>query len=162
MFEQLMNKNTHLQTGKYLCSILFVVILFSFLVQCTSNKTGKPDGKLIQGKHSEEIIPPNGFPKFEFTKEIHKFGVISEGEIVVCDFFFKNIGSKDLVIKNIETSCGCTAVKWERKPVKVGKESHITVEFNSEGRYGKQYKVITVFCNTLSGTKELVITAQVK
>ncbi|MBN2598556.1 DUF1573 domain-containing protein [Labilibaculum sp.] len=157
-----MNKKTHSQTIKFLYNILFVVMLFPFLIQCTSNKTGKFDGKLIEGKASEKIIPPNGFPKFEFTKEIHKFGVISEGEIVVCDFFFKNIGSKDLVIKNVETSCGCTAVRWEKKPVKVGEESHITVEFNSEGRYGKQYKVITVFCNTLSGTKELIITAQVE
>jgi hypothetical protein len=133
-----------------------------FLMQCTSNKTGKFDDQLNDGKDSAQIIPTKGFPKFEFVKEIHKFGDIYEGEIVVYDFFFKNVGSKDLVIKDIETSCGCTAVKWEKKPLRVGEESHITVEFNSKGRYGKQYKVITVFCNTLSGTKELVITAQVK
>jgi len=113
-------------------------------------------------KALEQIITTKGFAKFEFTKELHKFGEISAGEIAVCDFFFKNIGSQELVIKNIETSCGCTAVKWEKKPVGVGAESHITVEFDSKGRYGKQYKAITIFCNTVSGTKELVITAQVK
>ena len=143
-------------------SVRFLFVLLISLVQCTSNKTAKLDDKLVEGKASEKIILEKGFPKFEFTKEIHKFGEISEGEIVVCDFFFKNIGSKDLVIKNIETSCGCTAVKWDKMPVKIGGESHITVEFDSKGRYGRQYKVITIFCNTLAGVSELVITAQVK
>lgn len=142
-------------------SVILMFVL-TFLLQCTSNKTTKFNDKLAEEKVSEGIVPTKGFPKFEFTKEIHKFGEISEGEIVVCDFFFKNIGSKDLVIKNVETSCGCTAVKWDKKPVKVGDESNITVEFDSEGRYGRQYKVITIFCNTLSGVKELIITAQVK
>lgn len=157
-----MNKTTLFKIINYLYYIVFLLVLAIFLIQCSSDKTAKIENKVIDGKASEQIITTKGFPKFEFTKELHKFGKISTGEIVVCDFFFKNIGSKDLVIKNIETSCGCTAVKWEKKPVGVGAESHITVEFDSKGRYGKQYKVITVFCNTLSGTKELVITAQVK
>lgn len=139
-----------------------MLTLSLLLLQCTSNKKGERNSKLNNGIASEQIIPMKGFPKFEFTKEIHKFGEISEGEIVVCDFFFKNVGAKDLVIKNIETSCGCTVVKWDKKPVGIGEESHITVEFNSKGRYGIQYKVITIYCNTLSGTKELIITAQVK
>lgn len=157
-----MGEKSFAKISQYSVRVLFVLILSMSLLQCTSNKKGKFDNKLIEGKASEEIIQTKGFPKFEFTKEIHKFEEISEGEIVVCDFFFKNIGSKDLVIKNIETSCGCTAVKWDKKPVRIGGESHITVEFDSKGRYGKQYKVITIFCNTLAGVKELVITAQVK
>ncbi|MFA9371860.1 MAG: DUF1573 domain-containing protein [Labilibaculum antarcticum] len=157
-----MKKTILFKILNYLYYTLFLLVLAMFLIQCSSDKTTKIESKVIDGKASEQIIITKGFPKFEFTKELHKFGEISAGEIVVCDFFFKNIGSKDLVIKNIETSCGCTAVKWDKKPVPTGEESHITVEFDSKGRYGKQYKVITVFCNTLYGTKELVITAQVK
>lgn len=129
------------------------------LIQCKlGSNERKPDEK---AKTTEEVIVPKGFPKFEFSEEIHKFGLISEGEIVVCDFFFKNIGTRELIISNIETSCGCTAVEWDKKPIGVGKESKLTVQFDSKGRYGKQYKVITIFCNTLEGTKELVITAQI-
>ncbi|PKQ62335.1 hypothetical protein BZG02_13240 [Labilibaculum filiforme] len=157
-----MNNTAIFASVKCLSRILFLIIFIVCLVRCNSNKTGNVDSESLDGKATEKNISSNGFPKFEFTKELHKFGDVSEGEIVVCDFFFKNIGSKDLVIKNVETSCGCTAVKWEKKPLGVGKESRIIVEFNTEGRYGKQYKVITIFSNTLTGIDELVISAQVK
>ena len=108
------------------------------------------------------MIENGKYPKFEFTKEIHKFGVISEGEIGVCDFYFKNTGESNLIIKNIESSCGCADFKWKRDPIKVGEKSKITIEFNSKGRYGKQYKVITIYSNTLQKTKKLYISADVK
>ena len=140
--------------------ILFFLFTSLLLVNCSSKDTKRPKSGVE--KESTELIKANSFPKFEFTKEIHKFGEISEGEIVVCDFYYKNIGSRDLIISNVETSCGCAIVEWDKKPLKSGKEAKLTVEFNSKGRYGKQYKVITIFCNTLEGTKELVITAQIK
>ncbi|WP_372752235.1 DUF1573 domain-containing protein [Labilibaculum sp.] len=155
------NRIVHVKIIWNIYKFVFFTILLGLIVQCTSNKSTKQNQQATREKVAKEIIPTKGFPKFEFSEEIHKFGEITEGEIVVCDFFFKNVGSKDLVINNIETSCGCTAVQWEKKPIRVGEESHLTVEFNSKGRYGIQYKVITIFSNTLTGSKELVITAQV-
>jgi hypothetical protein len=159
MNARMKNRITRVKIIQRICKIGFLIILS---VQCTSNKNTKQNQQTTQKEVSEENISTKGFPKFEFTEEIHKFGEIMEGEIAVCDFFFKNVGSKDLVINAIETSCGCTAVKWDKKPIKVGEESCFTVEFNSKGRHGAQYKVITIFCNTLMGNKELVVTAQVK
>lgn len=144
-------------------SLAFSVCLV--LSICLSGCFGSVENKGKNAlKEDEKLVPDislNAYPKFEFTKEIHKFGKISQGEIVVHDFFFKNIGKRDLIITNIETSCGCTVAKWEKEPIKANKESSITIEFDSDGRYGKQYKVITIFCNTLSGNKELKITAEV-
>ena len=103
-----------------------------------------------------------GDPKFEFTKDFHKFGKISQGEIVACNFYYKNIGSSDLIISQVESSCGCTAVKWDKKPLAPGEVSKISVEFDSQGRYGKQYKVVTIFANVPQKEVELVITAEVE
>ncbi len=142
---------------------IFVLVACLFLgLSCkqatqTENKSG---AKITENKIKSER--KQSYSKFAFTKEIHKFGELSEGEIVICDFYFKNVGNTNLIIKSIESSCGCTVVKWEKKPVKIGEESKITVEFDSKGRHGKQYKVLSIFANTRQKTKELKITATVK
>jgi len=142
---------------------IFVLLLgLSFLLSC--QQATKPEDKsekiIVQSNKKSE--GEHSYSKFAFTKEIHKFGEISEGEILVCEFYFRNVGNANLIINSIESSCGCTAVKWKKEPVKVGEESKITVEFDSKGRHGKQYKVLTIFANTKRKVKELKITATIK
>lgn len=134
-------------------ALLSVVLLVNYQCVGGSSETSSKESKSVGNK--------SGYPKLAFTKEIHKFGEISVGEIAICEFYFKNEGTANLIISKIETSCGCTNVTWDKKPIEPGQESKISVEFDSHGRYGKQYKVVTLFCNTLKKTKELVITAEV-
>ncbi len=140
---------------KILFLLACLAICSTIYIQC-AEKQKKTASK------QQTIGNKRGYPRLSFTKEIHKFGQISEGEIAVCEFYFKNTGNEALIISKIETSCGCTNVTWEKHPIAPNKESKITVEFDSHGRYGKQYKVVTLFCNTLKKTKELTITANVK
>ena len=132
------------------------------IVSCS----GGADKKAAKSNSSKEmdstVATKRRGPKFEFTKEIHKFGAVTRGEIVVCNFYYKNTGNSDLIITNVEASCGCTAVKWDKQPLAPGKEARISVEFNSSGRYGKQYKTISIFANIPETVKELVITAEVQ
>ena len=146
---------------RFLCVFAFLVC-FCSLESCKQavHTDSKLADRVIQSKNG--VDEKQTYPKFEFTKEIHKFGEITEGEIVVCEFYFKNVGNSNLIIRNIESSCGCTIVKWEKKPIKVGGESKITVEFDSKDRHGKQYKVLSIFANTKRKVKELKITAIVK
>lgn len=98
----------------------------------------------------------------EFTKKSFDFGNITEGETVSHTFFFKNTGEHNLIIRNIETGCGCTTVNHSEKPVKPGKEGKIEIAFNSSGRYGKQYKEISIFANVPQKKITLNFTANVK
>lgn len=139
--------------------ILAQLLMFLLILGCTGNAS--KENKTV-GVDRLESVKSGKYPKFEFSKEIHKFGKISEGEIGVCDFYFKNVGKGNLIIKSVESDCGCANFKWTKKPIKVGEESKITIEFNSKGRYGKQYKVITIFSNTLQKKKKLIITANVE
>ncbi|MGZ2368260.1 DUF1573 domain-containing protein [Ancylomarina sp. YFZ004] len=147
----------------FLSKYVFVLLIcFSSFLSCkqatrVENKSGT---EIVKDKDKSE--GEQSYSKFAFTKEIHKFGEISEGEIGICEFYFRNVGNTNLIIQSIESSCGCTAVKWKKKPIKVGEESKITVEFNSKGRHGKQYKVLTIFANTKRKVKELKITATIK
>ncbi len=139
-----------------------LLICFSSLVSCKKSTQVENKSGTEISHNKEKTDGEQFYSKFAFTKEIHKFGEISEGEILVCEFYFRNVGNTNLIIKSIESSCGCTAVKWTKKPIKVGEESKITVEFNSKGRHGKQYKVLTIFANTKRKVKELKITATIK
>lgn len=100
--------------------------------------------------------------KFEIKDKTFNFGDIAEGEIVTHTFHFKNTGKKSLVILNVESSCGCTIPKYDKKPIPPGGEGKIEVEFNSSGRYGKQYKVINIFANVPQKVVELKIIANIK
>lgn len=98
----------------------------------------------------------------EFTQKSFNFGDITEGETVSHTFFFKNTGKHNLIIRKIETGCGCTTVNYKNEPVKAGKEGKIEIAFNSSGRYGKQYKEISIFANVPQKEIKLKFTANIK
>ena len=60
-----------------------------------------------------------------------------------------NTGEVPLLIRDVRPSCGCTEVRWEKRPVQPGEETLIFVTFepNSLGRFMKS---IEVLCNTSS------------
>ncbi|WP_251620476.1 DUF1573 domain-containing protein [Odoribacter lunatus] len=100
--------------------------------------------------------------RIKFQEKHYNFGDLTEGEIVSHTFIYTNTGKENLVIKAIETGCGCTTVEYDKKPIPPGKEGKIEIAFNSSGRYGKQYKEISIFANLPSGEAMLSITANVK
>ncbi|MCT4615368.1 MAG: DUF1573 domain-containing protein [Marinifilaceae bacterium] len=124
---------------------IFICIL---LISCSSKKNKeKSQSKL--------------YSEFEFSEDLNNFGEIKHGEIAIYDFWFKNTGNKDLIINNIETGCGCTTANWEKRPVKPGEKSKISVEFDSAGRSGKQYKALYVYSNSYKSPYQLTIVAEV-
>jgi hypothetical protein len=72
------------------------------------------------------------------TKE-YDFGSIPYGKPVYTTFTIKNTSTKDLVVNNIATSCGCTTPEWEQSPIKPGEARAVKVGFNgySEGNFSK-------------------------
>jgi hypothetical protein len=80
------------------------------------------------------------------TTEID-FGKIDTGKVVNLMFKFKNAGDETLIIKNINSSCGCTVPKVEKKEYQPGERGVIPVKFNSKGLNGKIVKTVTVSTN---------------
>ncbi|WP_163718182.1 DUF1573 domain-containing protein [Mangrovibacterium lignilyticum] len=86
-------------------------------------------------------------PVATFNDETHDFGDIKEGDKVECVFNLKNTGTRDLIIRNVKTSCGCTAVTPEKKIIGADESVPLKVVFNSKGKRGRQNKAITVITN---------------
>jgi hypothetical protein len=85
-------------------------------------------------------------PTMDFSQVDWNFGTIKQGQKADYEFKFKNNGKRDLIIRDIQTSCGCTAVDTKRV-VKPGESSAIKVTFHSEGKSGPQNRSITLITN---------------
>ena len=97
----------------------------------------------------------------EFPEEIFNFGNIYEGDIVKHDFKFTNTGKHPLVIRGAKASCGCTIPSFNKEPIMPGKQGVISVQFNSDGKGGKQLKSIHVTANTIPNYTVIEISANV-
>ncbi|TMM28839.1 DUF1573 domain-containing protein [Polaribacter aestuariivivens] len=78
--------------------------------------------------------------EFKFEKETIDYGKIAKeanGERI---FVFTNIGDAPLIIKNIQSSCGCTVPKKPEKPIMPGEKGEIKVVYNTKitGGFSKQ------------------------
>ena len=128
--------------------ILLTVVLVSTLALSAQNQTTplkKGRGAVIQ-----------------FPETSHDFGTIDEGTRATYEFEFSNTGDSNLILNNVQASCGCTVPTWPRQPIKPGQKDKITVVYNSAGRPGDFQKSITVTTNMKEdGVKMLSIHGKV-
>jgi hypothetical protein len=102
-----------------------------------------------------------GITEFAFNEEMHNFGSLKSGEIVVYTFVFTNTGDKKLTIDDVVTDCGCVHATYSKAPVAPEKTGLIEVEFDSSGLFGRQFKTIEVHANTKK-PKQIAIFAEVQ
>lgn len=88
-------------------------------------------------------------------------GTIGEGEVVKYSASFRNTGSEPLVVKSVNTSCGCTSVDYEKKPIAAGEAGHFSFRFDSRGMLGLQHKLIEVYTNFSTRPYRVVVQAEV-
>ena len=128
-------------------SMIVAVLLSSF----TPSPVVPPSFKIT--------LPP--VAKATFAKESHDFGEIPKGVPVSVEFSFTNTGDEALIIKDVVTSCGCTASDYAREPILPGKSSKIKVTYNAANP-GAFTKTITVNSNGQEAVKVLNIKGVVK
>ncbi|MBI4972593.1 MAG: DUF1573 domain-containing protein [Candidatus Omnitrophica bacterium] len=107
-------------------------ILFFFLTGCWATE--------------QRQIVSNASPQAQLDPYTWDFGRIKEGRVVTHTFTLRNDSQKTLTIKDISTSCGCTASKVKNKILRPGESTAIEVKFKSKGYSGvvQQY----VYVNT--------------
>lgn len=100
--------------------------------------------------------------KFKFKEETHDYGDVPEGPKAECDFEFKNVGKKPIVISEAHGSCGCTVPEWPKEPILPGKKGKIHVIYNTEHRPGPISKDVTINSNAQQSPMVLHIKGNVK
>ena len=94
--------------------------------------------------------------EFKFDAETIDYGKINKGAEGARVFVFTNIGKQPLIIKNIQSSCGCTVPKKPEKPIMPGEKGEIKVSYDTN-RVGGFSKSITIFSNATEANKVIRI-----
>ena len=136
-------------------TLIWILLL---LVACGSEN----DKKGSAGNNGKITLQGNEVPEITFSKTVHDFGKIAEGEVVGTSFSFTNTGSSNLIILDASASCGCTVPKWNKEPVPPGGKGTIEVVFDSSGREGKQNKSVSIRTNAGDQYIVIYVTAEVE
>jgi hypothetical protein len=87
-------------------------------------------------------------PVFRLDNNSIDIGMMDPGTTKEVNFKFTNGGKRDLIIRYIRPTCGCTAIQQSgNNIVKAGESSSIKATFNSGSYKGKVVKVIYVYTN---------------
>ncbi len=99
--------------------------------------------------------PSLASPRMELSLEDWDLGEIYQWSDPSKEITIKNTGDQDLLIQNINTSCGCTAVVLEDKVVKPGGKTAMKIDFAAYNFVGKFRKEVVVATNAGSKTVSL-------
>jgi hypothetical protein len=86
-------------------------------------------------------------PIVAFDSDSFDFGNMKQGDKVEHTFLLKNNGKRDLIIRKVRTTCGCTAVTPAKTVIPAGDSAPLKVVFDSTGKRGRQSKGIDVITN---------------
>ena len=156
LFLQPDNKNKNLK--KYIAISGLILLL---LTACNSGNNGNLSTDIVNNPKTASGDESDNLPKIEFEKEIHDFGKLIQGEKVSFGFKFKNTGNSDLLISQVNSSCGCTVTRFPKTPIKPEEEKVLKVTFDSNGRKGIQNKTVTVVTNCQPSSNVIRIKAMV-
>ena len=86
-------------------------------------------------------------PSIDYDSRVFDFREIPEGKTVENTFKILNRGRKDLVIRSVTASCGCTTGKLSSNTIPPGGTAELKVTFDSQQKVGMQNKIITIISN---------------
>jgi len=123
---------------RHCCIGLFLLIA---LLDVACNSHSSSGVKQTVSTESDKKKAPG---KIEFSKEMHNFGTLKEGEIVVFSFQFKNTGGSSFRLTRVEPTCGCLTVEYNKEEIPSQASSSIDVAFHSDGEWGNLIKTVNV------------------
>lgn len=125
-------------------AVAFLLSIGSGLVMAQTSTAGTNQAPL-----SKAVI--------SFTADEFDFGDATQGEIVKHSFVFRNSGTEPLIIAKVLTTCGCTVPKFPKEPILPGAIGRIEVNFNTEGKMGRQNKIVNVMSNATTPDVQLTL-----
>ncbi len=110
-----------------------VVALLACAASATSGEAPGPKAK--------------GGPRIAVEPESFDFGQTLQNKTLTKEFVVRNLGSVDLVLQEVTTSCGCTAALPESKIIKPGGQTPLRVSVETRSALGRAEKVVTIRSN---------------
>ena len=117
---------------------LFVLALFS--------EARAEAGPSPAGETAPDTVAFIG-PRMQVDEPVFDFGQVEQGEKVTHAFRFTNRGNRDLRVRSVKTSCGCTAAVIAADTIPPGEQGTIQATFDTKRFAGHKAKDIRVHTN---------------
>ncbi|WP_316753697.1 DUF1573 domain-containing protein [Pedobacter gandavensis] len=140
--------------------LLESALLFSLIACVGCSSAEKPDTPSIYVLKHESKVEGENLSKLEIDNPVYNFGTLKTGEEIRHVFLLTNKSKTPLIIKNANTTCGCTVALIPKKPIFFNQQDSIVAVFSSNTT-GMQNKVITVFSNSADSIKLLTLVGNV-
>lgn len=101
-------------------------------------------------------------PRIEIAPELHDFGKVKQNQKLVKEFELKNVGTEDLVLGRISTSCGCTAALTSKKTLTPGESTSLKVTFETRRYKGAVQRSVSIASNDPRRVRTLRVKAFVE
>ena len=100
----------------------------------------------------------------EFTTNVVELGELSRSDDKsYVRLSFLNTGDVPLVVTEVRTSCSCTTIKHDRKPIAPGEQGVLNITVDpSRAPVGNFYRVLQVYSTAISGVKNITLKAEIK
>lgn len=105
------------------------------------------DAHIVENFDGMEETEKEAAPEVSLSVREIDFGSMPQGKELRKSMEIINTGKRDLIIRKIETSCGCTAVTPDKRLIPPNGKVTLDILFNTTGRSGKQHKTVTLICN---------------
>ncbi|HSF17762.1 MAG TPA: DUF1573 domain-containing protein [Vicinamibacteria bacterium] len=86
-------------------------------------------------------------PRMEVEPEGFDFGEAEQNQKLVHEFVVRNVGTQDLEIRRISTSCGCTAALVTERVVSPGEQTILKVTFETRRYRGRHERTVSLASN---------------
>ena len=96
------------------------------------------------------------------VKDTLRFGVMNAGEIVAKRLRLTTTDTKPMVLLRHVTTCGCTTVEYERKPIPPNESLELRFEYDSRAQSGWQMKLMELYFANLDSPLKIYIEAEVE
>ncbi len=105
----------------------------------------------------EDGLISGDIPILKLSKYNYNFGTVKEGDKKEVIITVSNIGTGTLKIKNIRTSCGCTAALLNSKSLKPHESDKLKIKFDSKNMEGEIARTITLTTNDPKNPNKVIV-----
>ena len=101
----------------------------------------------MENMTGRQRTPDTGTTEMSVGRTEYDFGTFPMDARQECTFRLTNTGSTLLVVQDVVTSCGCTKVEYDKRPVSPGQTMELKVVYEAE-ESGHFSKTLKVYANT--------------
>ena len=138
---------------------VFIFIIALFVVSC-GNRRNRPATENTELK-AANVIDMNSSRVIE-DRDTIELGTMKSGEVIEYQLGVRNTDSVAMVILDVTSSCGCTALDFDAAPVVPGGTAFVTIQYDSQGQSGSQVKLVRLFTSFSDQPHHILVHATVE